>query len=662
MRKIFRNLCKCSVIAIVATIVGTSFTNAAVTPRQTNANKAAAARVPNRIATSAPKKSVATTQEPEPEPEPVVVSEPEPEPEKPIVVDNKTSMFQDVLSEIGASTTDRAAQERAEMIRRQRELLAQQEEGLVATQTNMGSANACDTGLRQCMTEKCGDGFTKCANDSTVIWNTKMDSCRNKTKCSGREYSILAPEILADRDLNVQLAHYDGVIKCGNKYNKCIFGECGTTLEKCLSKKDGDAAISKCATIANECKSMDNGLASRAMNVFGDLRKIATARVPKDEQRLYELRDLMRTQCNRLGAAFDDRTLDCVYTVSFFVGEDHTLMASKKLYPAQSFQCNPNWFDIDVTTFKENAYRLTRSQKSASSALLGAGLGIAGGFAASGAIGRGMKTHEAKKAVKEACEDMGTGYKWDGKKCTDDKGKEVKVPTDDHNCTGTQTWDGTKCVDKIDKNGGGQDNSNPEQTDESIETSESKQIEKSEKSAPAPVSLLSEDDPGMQKILQTSHGGLSYSVPSKKTGNNDNLPPVDKAYTTHYYCQIYPKKCPEGTPISVSWGQWRVDFKDPDISLKGVSVCSIPTSQEYLQERWTKRDEIDHEKSLGKNCYCKLVLSDKTSEWILATDPAFTHVTFDDHTACTKDCPVICTAAFRLPVFRKKMYDTLTKR
>lgn len=429
MRKIFENFYKCSVIAIIATFVGMSFTDAAVTPRQTNANKAAAARVPNRIATSAPKKSATTT--PEPEPEPVVVTEPEPEPEKPIVVDNKASMFQDVLSEIGASTTDRAAQERADMIRRQREQLMQQDAQSTAGTTNMGSANACDAGLRQCMMEKCGDGFTKCANDSTVIWNTKIDSCRNKTKCSAHEYTLLAPEILADRDLNVQLSHYDAVIKCGNNYNKCIFGECGTTLEKCLSKKDGDAAISKCATIANECKSMDNGLASRTMNVFGDLRKIASARVPKDEKRLYELRDLMRAQCNRLGAAFDERTLDCVYTVSFFAGEDRTLMASKKLYPAQSFQCNPNWFGIDITTFRENAYRLTRSQRSASSAMLGAGVGTAAGLIASGAIDRAIKTQRTEKAVKEECESH-TGYKWNGKDCVDKDGNPIK-PGDDGN-------------------------------------------------------------------------------------------------------------------------------------------------------------------------------------------------------------------------------------
>lgn len=426
MRKIFENFYKCSVIAIIATFVGMSFTDAAVTPRQTNANKAAAARVPNRIATSAPKKSATTTPEPEPEPEPVVVTEPEPEPEKPIVVDNKASMFQDVLSEIGASTTDRAAQERADMIRRQREQLMQQDAQSTAGTTNMGSANACDAGLRQCMMEKCGDGFTKCANDSTVIWNTKIDSCRNKTKCSAHEYTLLAPEILADRDLNVQLAHYDAVIDCGNKYNTCIFGQCGTTLEKCLSKKDGDAAISKCATIANECKSMDNGLASRVMSVFGDLRKIASARVPKDEKRLYELRDLMRAQCNRLGAAFDERTLDCVYTVSFFAGEDRTLMASKKLYPAQSFQCNPNWFGIDITTFRENAYRLTRAQRSASSAMLGAGVGTAAGLIASGAIDRAIKTQRAEKAVKEECESH-TGYKWNGKDCVDADGNPINL-------------------------------------------------------------------------------------------------------------------------------------------------------------------------------------------------------------------------------------------
>lgn len=394
----------CSIIAI-AMVAFLLPAHAAVVSRPTAANNAAAARAKSGVRTpttiSQPAVKAQNT-ETESEPELVATPEPTPEPEAPIIVNNKTSMFQDVMSEIDASATDESNNELADAIRRQRALLdGATNAASAATGANMGSAAACDSGLRKCMAEKCGNDFSKCANDSSTIWGQKIDGCRAKTKCTGHEYSLIAPEILADRDMNVRMSHYNSVINCGNRYNDCIFTQCGKTLNKCLSKKDGDNAVSKCASIANECKAMDNGLASRVMTVFGDLRKIATAQVKKDEARLTELRKLMRDQCNRFGAMFDERTLDCVYTVNFFAGEDNTLMASKKLYSGDSFQCTPNWFGIDITTYMENAQRLTRSQKSASSAALGAGLGTAAGLWTSGAITRARDTQKAEKAVKE---------------------------------------------------------------------------------------------------------------------------------------------------------------------------------------------------------------------------------------------------------------------
>ena len=316
-----------------------------------------------------------------------------------IIVDNKTSMFDEIMSDMGASENDTSENNRAEMIRRQRALLDRTDEAQSGA-TNAGTANTCDAGLRKCMSDKCGPDFTKCANNSTTIWGQKLEACRATTKCTAHEYTLLAPEILADRDANVRMQYYNAVINCGNRYNDCIFTQCGKTLNKCLSKKDGDNAISKCASIARECREQDSGLAGRVMNVFGDLRTIATERVQHDEKRLYELRDLMRASCNRVGAMFDERTLDCVYTVNFFAGQDNTLMASKKLYAGDSFQCNADWFGIDITTYIENAQRLTRSQKSASAAALGAGVGTAAGLLSSGAIGRAIDTKKAENAVK----------------------------------------------------------------------------------------------------------------------------------------------------------------------------------------------------------------------------------------------------------------------
>ena len=355
---------------------------------------------------------------------------------KTVVVDNKTSQFDDVFTDLGAKTADTTSADLADRIRRQRALLDNKGKADASggsKSSGVTGANACDANLRKCMAEKCGSDFTKCAKDSSTIWGEKIDSCRRKTTCSGHEYSLLAPEILADRDFNERMSYYNSVISCGNRYNQCIFAECGTTLEKCLSKSDGDRAVSKCGSVAKECKEQDSGLAARVMSVFGDLRTVAQKQVKADEARLYELRDLMRTQCNRLGAMFDERTLDCVYTVNFFSGDNSSNpTASKKLYAGDSFQCTPNWFGIDVTTFKENAYRLTRSQTAASSAMMGAGVGVAAGLISSGALGRALDTQKAKKAAQQECED--SGYTWEKGTCNKGKCAEGFHTDESGNC------------------------------------------------------------------------------------------------------------------------------------------------------------------------------------------------------------------------------------
>ena len=329
-----------------------------------------------------------------------------------IVVDNNTSRFNTVLSEMGASTTDSSGNALAETIRRQRAMLdAEHTKTTDDPKSPTTAANACDKALRDCMTEKCGTNFTKCASDSTTVWGNKMDSCRRNTKCTGHEYTLLAPEILADRNASIELSYYQSITNCGDAYNKCIFKICGNTMKDCLSKSAGDSAILECKSIADQCKEQDSGLAARAMAVFGDLRTIAAADVQKQEKRLYELRDLMRAQCNRFGAMFDERTLDCVYTVNFFAGDDtEHPMSSKKLYAGSTFQCTPDWFGIDITTYIENAQRLTRSQTSASAAAMGAGFGTAAGLWTSGAVTRGIATQESEAAAKEAC--IAEGGEW----------------------------------------------------------------------------------------------------------------------------------------------------------------------------------------------------------------------------------------------------------
>ena len=320
-------------------------------------------------------------------------------------IENKSSQFDSVLSTASTNQiTDSSTDSLAQMIQAQRAALDAQSAITTATASIASGQNACDIGLRQCMAQKCGQNFYDCRGDTDTTWGNKMDACRNDidATCTGEEYRLFAAEIKADRDMNARLASYNAVIDCGNQYNDCIITECGTTFSKCLGKSAGDAAIAKCEKIANNCVQQDSGLASRVMSVFGALRQDAEVQVQRDEQRLYDLRDQMREQCRLLGATLDERSLDCVFTVEFYAGDDSTLYASKKAYAGGVFDCTPNWFGIDITTFMENAYRLTRSQTSASASLLGSGVGVAAGAIASGAIDRAIDRQQAENALKDA--------------------------------------------------------------------------------------------------------------------------------------------------------------------------------------------------------------------------------------------------------------------
>ncbi|MDR0741502.1 MAG: hypothetical protein LBF28_01890, partial [Rickettsiales bacterium] len=339
------------------------------------------------------------------------------------VIENKSSQFDKMLGTTSSNATDKAADERAEAIRRQRAAL-DSAAAMGSAAQKMGAAlasnsNACDAGLRDCMKQACGNDFSKCAGDGDTIWGDKLDRCKRDLKCSGEEFDLFAKEIKADRDMNAKMASYAETLDCGNRYNSCIVEKCGASFGKCLGKVAGDKAVADCATVAKNCQSIDSGLSSRVMQVFGTLRQGAEVQAKKDEERLYELRKLMSEQCKRLGAMFDERSLDCVFTVNFFANNTATPYASKKAYAGDTFDCTQNWFGIDITTFKENAYRLTRSQTAASSAMLGAGLGTAAGAISSGAIGRAMDTAKAEKALDKAEKEHEENY-GDNKK--EDKG------------------------------------------------------------------------------------------------------------------------------------------------------------------------------------------------------------------------------------------------
>ena len=381
-------------------------------PTTNQTSRASIARMPSISAQSAQLSQQTQTVQTETTPQPATVTvEPTTQtaaPE-PVVIENKSSQFNAVLDTALITKSDAAAGELAAQIRAQRAAL---DAAATTPDTTTSSHATCDTGLRECMTEKCGNNFIKCASDTDTLFGTKLDSCRRNLNCNANEFKLFSAEIKADRDTAIKLKSFNDIIDCGQRYDTCIIQQCGSTYSKCLGKSAGDLAISKCASIEKDCAAMDSGLAARTMDVFATLRQTAEKQIATDEKKLYAMRDQMKSVCTRLGAMFDERSLDCVYTVNFYAGGDSTLYASKKAYAGSTFDCSPNWFGVDITTFRENAYRLTREQSAASSAMLGSGVGMAVGSITSGAIDRAIERHDADVELNEAKCSQQDGMKW----------------------------------------------------------------------------------------------------------------------------------------------------------------------------------------------------------------------------------------------------------
>lgn len=480
------NTCKigmffCTVIAIMALATNAP---AAVVQRGTTSRPSAVrpnttARLPTVNAnTNTNNTQNNTTTAPTDESNAATDDAPAPAPAEEIIIENKSSQFSTVLDTSSATANDTSENSLAENIRRQRAALDAQSSISAATKSTENAIangqNTCDTGLRTCMQEKCGKDFTKCKTDTDTTWGGKMDTCRRTTTCSGEEYRMFSAEIKADRDTNATLASYNAILDCGNSYNKCIETQCGQTFGKCLGKSAGDAAIAACSKIAKDCTQQDSGLASRSMSVFGTLRQDAEKQVKKDEERLYELRDLMASQCSRLGAVFDQRSLDCIYTVNFFAANSTTPMASKKLYAGGTFNCDQNWFGVDVTTYKENAYRLTREQESATSALMGSGIGMATGAITSGAINRAIDRQKAEKAVKKAEKEDKKAAKQADKSDADDKADKKESKKQDRSSDKTKEKpDATK--KEIEKKAAKERSKSSEKTEEILDKNSEEQ-------------------------------------------------------------------------------------------------------------------------------------------------------------------------------------------
>ncbi len=356
------------------------------------------------------------------------------------VINNKSSKFSTILTRDtdSADTGDSAL---AEQIRAQRAARDNADaRNAVTRQTKSGtSSNNCDTALRNCIQSKCGADYKNCETDSDTTFSDKLESCKKNTTCTAHEFNAFTPEIKEDKKQAIRLSLYNQTVDCGYRYNVCITNECGTNFDKCLSKSAGDKALAKCKPIATECTQADSGLAGRIGSVFGTVRVNAEKQIKADEKKLQTLRDQMQKSCQGLGAMFDNRSFDCVFTVSLINKEDSSIMASKKLYAGYPFKCSPDWFGIDVTTFRENAYRATRAQTAASSAMLGTGIGTAVGAFTSGAVSRMIQSEKAENALEDACSK--NGQVLDNGKCRD--------MTDEEKCKASgKKWDNNKCVEK----------------------------------------------------------------------------------------------------------------------------------------------------------------------------------------------------------------------
>jgi hypothetical protein len=345
-------------------------------------------------------------------------------------IENKSDDFAQLFGGVSGNKAETPLQR---SIREQREKLGLEFKKLNATISGAKIADIgqnttlqCDNDLRKCMASECGgENFVKCFNYSDTDWGMKMDSCRRKTKCNGEEFAALSVEIKTDRDQNAQLAGFSEVVSCGKTYNDCIRTACGgddynrciargnpvtkcrdfaNSYGKCLSKSGGDTAIARCADSYKKCQTADSGLQARAMDVFAWLRVGQEKNILKWEKELYDIRDQMGGMCKAQNGMLDQRSLQCVYTVELFADNDgkDTRFATKKLQGESTYSCNPDWFGIDITTFKENAYRLTRSQTGATSAMMGAGMGVGVGALTSGAIGRAMDVKKAADAAKDS--------------------------------------------------------------------------------------------------------------------------------------------------------------------------------------------------------------------------------------------------------------------
>ncbi|MDR0449514.1 MAG: hypothetical protein LBG89_03610, partial [Rickettsiales bacterium] len=247
----------------------------------------------------------------------------------------------------------------------------------------------CETELRVCVANDCGDDMQKCMGDGDGIWSARFQKCRATTSCNGAEIGVYGDIIKEDMRVDSKLHTMQMIIEGNNMYSRCLQDNCATTqgtpmegmvgFNACVTQVRINQALDACKHIYEKFRPYDSGLQARFTTMMGQLRVEKEKRIAELQKELDEMMPQMRQECKAAGAVFDDRSGECVFTAFLSVEHDgrRFTAASKKLVPGSEYQCTDKWFGIDITTFMKNAIGLTIEQKSASAAFMGAGLGVA---------------------------------------------------------------------------------------------------------------------------------------------------------------------------------------------------------------------------------------------------------------------------------------------
>lgn len=310
---------------------------------------------------------------------------PEPEPEPAAAADSNFARQMESITAAPAVDTRAEARERIE---------AREQAEAAAVAFNRGIAAAakskCETELTKCVIEDCGADMQKCSNDADALWSARFQRCRTKVDCTGAELSVYGDIIKEDIRVDAKIALAQKVVEGNNAYSRCLQQQCGadsTSLIEgrvgfngCMTQVKINNAINACKGVYEKYREYDSGLQQRFTGVMGLLRSEKEKNIAVLQKELDTIMPQMRTLCTQTGAMFDERSAECVFTAMLSVEDPNNgrryTAGNKKIMPGSEYQCSDRWFGVDVTQYLINSAHLTATQRAASSAFMGAGVGV----------------------------------------------------------------------------------------------------------------------------------------------------------------------------------------------------------------------------------------------------------------------------------------------